>query len=76
MSKLSCQLMAFKDSKISLVNKEGYEIGVLDFSSSFLAFEGNAEQSAIAFMQLVGNEFQERLRREYSKGYRAGKASK
>lgn len=72
----SCQLKTSKDSKISLVNKEGYEIGVLDFSSSFLAFEGNAEQSAIAFMQLVGNEFQHRLRQEYSKGYRAGKASK
>jgi hypothetical protein len=62
--------------KIHFINEDGDEIGVLDFTSSCLAFEGNAEQSAIKFMEQVGNQYQHRLRQEYSKGYRAGKASK
>ena len=64
------------ESKISFYNQDGEEIGVLDFHNACLGFEGNAEQSAIVFMQLVGNLYQHRLRQEYSKGYRAGKASK
>ena len=81
MSNASCQQKESAkqpkhDSKISFRNQDGDEIGVLDFTSSCLAFEGNAEQSAIKFMEQVGNQYQHRLRQEYSKGYRAGKASK
>ena len=63
------------DSKLAFFNKDGDEIGTLEFTDSCLLFEGNAEESAIAFMQQVGNLYQHRLRQEYSKGYRAGKAS-
>jgi hypothetical protein len=81
MSDTSCQQkesakLPKTGGKIHFINQDGDEIGVLDFTSSCLAFEGNAEQSAIAFMQQVGNQYQHRLRQEYSKGYRAGKASK
>jgi hypothetical protein len=81
MSDLSCQLKeSFKPpklgSKIHFMNQDGEEIGVLEFTSSCLAFDGNAEASAVVFMEQVGNLYQHRLRQEYSKGYRAGKASK
>lgn len=55
-------------------NQDGEEIGVLDFHSACLAFDGNAEASAVVFMEQVGNLYQHRLRQEYSKGYRAGRA--
>lgn len=64
------------NSKIHFNNQDGEEIGVLDFHSACLAFDGNAEASAVVFMEQVGNLYQHRLRQEYSKGYRAGKASK
>ena len=41
------------DSKISFYNKNGDEIGVMDFAKAYLSFEGNAEESAIEFMDAV-----------------------
>lgn len=81
MTDLSCQQKESATppknySKIHFHNQDGEEIGVLDFHSACLAFEGNVEASAVAFMEQVGNQYQHRLRQEYSKGYRAGKASK
>jgi hypothetical protein len=63
-------------SKIHFYNQDGDEIGVLDFHSACLGFEGNVEESAIKFLEQVGNLYQHRLRQEYSKGYRAGIATK
>jgi hypothetical protein len=62
--------------KIKYINADGEEIGVLDFSGAYLSFEGNAEQSAIAYMEYLSQQFQQRLKNEYTKGYRAGLAKK
>jgi hypothetical protein len=61
------------DSKISFYNKNGDEIGVMDFADNYLSFEGNAEESAIEFMEHLSTVFQYRLMLEYNKGYKAGK---
>jgi hypothetical protein len=61
------------NSKISFYNKNGDEIGVMDFADNYLSFEGNAEESAIEFMEHLSTVFQYRLQLEYNKGYKAGK---
>ena len=55
-------------------NAEGEEIGVLDFNGPGLAFEGNADLSAIVFMDWVGKNFKKRLEEEYARGLKDGKA--
>jgi hypothetical protein len=60
-------------SKMSFYNKDGEEVGVLDFSGEHLSFEGNADQSAIVLMENTSTVFQYRLMLEYNKGYKAGK---
>ena len=61
---------------IRYVNADGDEIGVLDFSGTHLTFIGHAEQSAIIYMQHISDQFQLRLKKEYNRGYKAGRASK
>ena len=56
-------------------NTEGYELGRLDFSGPGLAFEGNAEEGAIALMTWVGQIFSGRLKEEYDRGLADGTAS-
>jgi hypothetical protein len=65
-----------RNSKLSFHNHNGEEIGAMDFNGSYLSFEGNADESAIVFMDCISTVFQYRLKQEYDKGYRAGKASK
>ena len=69
--------MTFKppkhDSKLIFMNQDGDEVGVLDFNGPGLAFEGNAEESAIVFMTWVGEKFKQRLEQEYKRGFREGK---
>jgi hypothetical protein len=64
------------NSKISFYNQNGDEIGAMDFNGAHLTFEGNADESAIVFMDNISTVFQYRLQLEYNKGYKAGKASK
>jgi hypothetical protein len=45
----------------------------MDFADNYLSFEGNAEESAIEFMEHLSTVFQYRLMLEYNKGYKAGK---
>jgi hypothetical protein len=63
------------DSKITFFDQNGDEVGILDFNGPGLAFEGIADQSAIEFMDYVSKIFQQRLKDEYKKGYKEGKAS-
>ena len=56
-------------------NADNDEVGILDFNGPGLAFEGNAEESAIAFMTWIAQVFQSRLKEEYDKGYKDGKSS-
>ncbi len=60
---------------IRLMNQDGEEVGVLDFNGPGLAFEGNAELSAIVFMDWVGKAFKQRLDAEYARGLKDGKAA-
>jgi hypothetical protein len=62
------------DCKMTFYNQNGDEIGILDFNGSVLSFEGNADASAITFMEHISTVFQYRLHQEYNKGYKAGKA--
>ena len=64
------------NSKISFYNENGDEVGVMDFNGAYLSFEGNADASAMVFMENISTVFQYRLDQEYNKGYKAGKASK
>lgn len=45
------------------------EIGRLDFNGPCLVFEGNAEESALVFIDYVAKHFEERLKQEYQRGY-------
>ena len=64
------------NSKVSFYNEDGDEVGVMDFNGPYMTFEGNADASAIVFMDCISTVFQYRLNQEYNKGYKAGKASK
>ena len=61
------------NSKISFYNQNGDEVGAMDFNGAYLTFEGNADESAIVFMDCISTVFQYRLQLEYNKGYKAGK---
>jgi len=61
------------DPKLTFMNENGDELGSLNFSGSALSFEGNAEQSALLFINIVDKLFQERLVHEYARGYEDGK---
>ena len=62
------------NSKMSFYNQDGEEIGVMDFNGAYMTFEGNADASAMVFMENISTVFQYRLNQEYNKGYKAGKA--
>ena len=69
--------MAFQEPKGSYTlrfhNKDGEEIGVLDFNDRGLAFEGIADLSAVVFMDWISKEFKGRLEQEYQRGFEEGK---
>lgn len=60
---------------ITFTNADGHQVGTLDFNGPGLAFEGNAELSAIVFMDWVGKIFKARLEEEYARGLKDGKAA-
>ena len=55
-------------------NKQG-RVGALDFNGPSLKFEGNAEESARAFLDSVAKDFERRLSEEYARGYQAARAA-
>lgn len=61
------------ENKLTFYNKDGEEVGVLDFNGRGLAFEGVAEASAVLFMTWVGEMFKQRLDQEYKRGFKEGK---
>jgi len=64
------------EPKLTFMNLDGDELGTLNFSGSALTFEGNAEQSALLFINIVDELFKKRLMQEYSRGFEDGKANK
>jgi hypothetical protein len=64
------------NSVLKFFNQDGDEIGTLDFNGPGLSFEGVADLSAITFMDYVSKQFQARLKDEYDKGFKDGKAAK
>jgi hypothetical protein len=54
-------------------NSGNEEIGRLDFNGDGLAFEGNANESAIAFVDYIAKVFKGRLEQEYQRGFEEGK---
>lgn len=64
------------NTNLVLCNKDGDEVGRLDFSGPGLEFEGVANESAIVFMGWISKVFQERLQEEYDRGFKDGKAAK
>lgn len=60
---------------IRFFNIENEEVGALDFNGPGLTFEGNAEVSAIVFIDWMAKTFVGRMKEEYDKGFADGKAS-
>ena len=75
MHNVSLQLPEPKYNLVFL-NAEGHEVGTLDFSGPGLSFEGVADLSAITFMDYVSKKFMARLKDEYDRGFKDGKAAK
>lgn len=65
------QMSSLKDLKpnysIKFINADNEDVGTMDFNGAGLAFEGNAEVSAIVFMDYVSKAFSERLKSERNK---------
>lgn len=45
------------------------EIGRIEFSNAAMRFEGNLEDSSVAFFELVAKHFQDSVKRAYQRGY-------
>lgn len=51
-------------------HKDGKEIGKLDFNSGTLRFEGNADESAVRFIEYLSAQWSTRLHREQAEAMR------
>lgn len=60
---------------MTFTNAQGEQVGTLDFNGPGLAFEGNAEVSAIVFIDWLAKAFTGRLKEEYERGVKDGKSS-
>lgn len=58
---------------MTFTNRDGIQIGTLDFNGAAMTFEGNAEESALVFFDFVAKYFDQRLKDEYDRGFKAGK---
>lgn len=68
------KIQDFKPSyNMTFTNKEGYQIGTLDFNGPAMVFEGNVEESALVFFDFVAKWFDQRLKDEYQRGYNDAK---
>jgi hypothetical protein len=45
------------------------EIGRIEFSNSEVKFEGNFDESSVAFFELVAKHFQDSVKLAYQRGY-------
>lgn len=50
-------------------NGSGDPVGILDFNGPYMKFEGNADESAVVFLNFVAEHFSQRLKDEYQRGY-------
>ena len=46
-----------------------HEIGRIEFGSGAMTFEGNFEESSLAFFELVAKHFQDSVKQAYQRGY-------
>jgi hypothetical protein len=60
---------------LKFFNSESQDVGTLDFNGPGLAFEGNAELSAVVFIDWIAQQFAGRLKEEYERGLKDGKAT-
>jgi hypothetical protein len=60
---------------ITFHNADGEQVGTLDFNGPGLIFEGNAEVSAIVFIDWIAQAFESRLKEEYERGLKDGRAT-
>jgi len=58
---------------IKFSNADNEQLGAIDFNGPGLTFEGNAELSAIIFIDWLAKTWSKRLQEEYDKGFAAGK---
>jgi hypothetical protein len=58
---------------IRFSNADNEEVGKMDFNGEGLAFEGNASESAIVFINWIDTVFRGRLEQEYKRGFEEGK---
>jgi hypothetical protein len=78
-SNLHCITNTMKTPKtnysITFQNTDGEAIGKLDFNGPGLEFEGNAEMSAIIFVDWVAKTWSGRLKEEYERGLKDAQSS-
>jgi hypothetical protein len=55
---------------ITFHNQNSEMIGTMDFNGSAMVFEGNAEESALVFIDWISKAFAQRLKEEYDRGYK------
>lgn len=60
---------------LKFFNTENEEVGTLDFNGPGLAFEGNAELSAVVFIDWMAKTFESRLKEEYERGLKDAQSS-
>ena len=58
---------------MTFTNRDGIQVGALDFNGQAMTFEGSAEESALTFFNFVAHYFDQRLKDEYSRGYNDAK---
>jgi hypothetical protein len=61
------------NASIAFYNADNENVGSLDFNGPGLTFEGNAEMSAVVFIDWLAKKFTARMKEEYEKGFAAGK---
>ena len=57
-------------------NRDGVQVGTLDFNGQAMTFEGSADESALTFFNFVAHYFDQRLKDEYTRGYNDAKEGK
>jgi hypothetical protein len=46
-----------------------HELGRIEFGNTEVKFEGNFDESSVAFFELVAKHFQESVKQAYQRGY-------
>lgn len=57
-----------KPNYVLAFHKDNKQIGALDFNGAVMTFTGDADESALVFIQALNNAFAGRLKEEYERG--------